>query len=97
MIKIEIPGRETIEIEHVVLDYNGTIALDGQLIAGAARRIRELSRSCARIYVLTADTYGTVRAQCAWAGREDNDIPAGECGRLQGGDSARPWAAKRPA
>ena len=29
MIKIEIPGRETIEIEHVVLDYNGTIALDG--------------------------------------------------------------------
>ena len=44
MIKIEIPGRETIEIEHVVLDYNGTIALDGQLIAGAAERIRELSK-----------------------------------------------------
>ena len=38
MIKIEIPGRETIEIEHVVLDYNGTIALDGRLIAGAAER-----------------------------------------------------------
>ena len=32
MIRIDVPGREIIEIEHVVLDYNGTIALDGQLI-----------------------------------------------------------------
>ena len=36
MIRIDVPGREIIEIEHVVLDYNGTIALDGQLIEGAA-------------------------------------------------------------
>lgn len=71
MIKIEIPGRETIEIEHVVLDYNGTIALDGQLIAGAAERIRKL----ARVYVLTADTYGTVQAQCAGLGAEIRTFP----------------------
>ena len=71
MIKIEIPGRETIEIEHVVLDYNGTIALDGQLIAGAAERMSKL----ARIYVLTADTYGTVRAQCAGLGAEIMTFP----------------------
>lgn len=74
MIKIEIPGRETIEIEHVVLDYNGTIALDGQLIAGAAERIRELSK-LARVYVLTADTYGTVQAQCAGRGIEVKTFP----------------------
>lgn len=74
MIKIEIPGRETIEIEHVVLDYNGTIALDGRLIAGAAERIRKLSK-LARVYVLTADTYGTVRAQCAGLGAEIMTFP----------------------
>ena len=74
MIKIEIPGREAIEIEHVVLDYNGTIALDGQLIAGAAERIRELSK-LARVYVLTADTYGTVQAQCAGLGAEIRTFP----------------------
>lgn len=34
MIRIDVPGRDIIEIEHVVLDYNGTIAFDGQLIEG---------------------------------------------------------------
>ena len=32
MIQIEIPGRETLSIDHVVLDYNGTIAVDGILL-----------------------------------------------------------------
>ena len=81
MIRIDVPGREIIEIEHVVLDYNGTIALDGQLIEGAAWRIRELCKS-AHVYVLTADTYGTVRAQCDGLGVEIKTFPranAAEC------------------
>ena len=36
MIQIEIPGRDLITIEHLVLDYNGTIAEDGHLIPGVA-------------------------------------------------------------
>lgn len=81
MIRIDVPGREIIEIEHVVLDYNGTIALDGQLIEGAAWRIRELCKS-AHVYVLTADTYGTVRSQCDGLGAEVKMFPranAAEC------------------
>ncbi len=81
MIRIDIPGRDMIEIEHVVLDYNGTIALDGKLIEGAARRIRELCGS-ARVYILTADTYGTVMAQCGGLGAEVKTFPranASEC------------------
>ena len=81
MIRIDVPGREIIEIEHVVLDYNGTIALDGQLIEGAAWRIRELCKS-AHVYVLTADTYGTVRSQCDGLGAEVKTFPranAAEC------------------
>lgn len=79
MIKIDIPGRETIEIEHVVLDYNGTIALDGQLIAGAAERIRELSKLAPGICAYCGHIRhraGAVRR----AGRGDNDISAGERG-----------------
>ena len=34
MIKINIPGFGQINIEHVVFDYNGTIAMDGELIKG---------------------------------------------------------------
>lgn len=63
MLSIKIPGRAPIEIHHIVLDYNGTIAVDGALLPGVAERIAEL-RSSVSITVLTADTYGTVRAQC---------------------------------
>ena len=70
MISVNIPGREeSIRIEHVVLDYNGTIACDGRLIEGAAERIGELSK-LAKVYILTADTYGTVRQQCEGIGAE---------------------------
>lgn len=34
MIEINIPGFGSLELDHLVLDYNGTMALDGQLIEG---------------------------------------------------------------
>lgn len=36
---IDIPGRGTFGIRHVVCDYNGIIAVDGHLIEGVASRI----------------------------------------------------------
>ncbi len=67
MIEIDVPGREPITIEHLVLDYNGTIAEDGQLIDGVAERLSELGERV-EVHVLTADTYGTVREQCECLG-----------------------------
>lgn len=68
MIEISIPGREQpYRINAVTLDYNGTIACDGVLIPGAAERIKALAQM-ADVYVLTADTYGTVQQQCAGLG-----------------------------
>ena len=32
MIRFDIPGREPLTIDFLVLDYNGTIAVDGALI-----------------------------------------------------------------
>ena len=43
MLEIDIPGRGTFEIRHVVCDYNGTIAVDGRLMEGIAGRIREIA------------------------------------------------------
>lgn len=63
MIVIEIPGREPLRIDHVVLDYNGTVAADGMLLEGVGERINRLKEQV-RVYVLTADTYGTVTRQC---------------------------------
>lgn len=63
MITIDIPGRRPLQIENVVLDYNGTIAVDGLLLEGVGKRITRL-KEMVRVYVLTADTYGTVTKQC---------------------------------
>lgn len=64
MIIYEVPGREEIKIENIVFDYNGTLAVDGKLIAGVEELINKLA-DYVDIYILTADTYGTVEKECA--------------------------------
>jgi len=61
-VRIEIPGYGVLELEHLVLDYNGTIALDGILETEVAELLPALARRL-RIHVITADTFGTVSAQ----------------------------------
>ena len=74
MITIDIPGRDTIQVEHVVLDYNGTIAKDGVLLPEIRQRLQQL-KGMANIYILTADTYGTVAAQCKTMEAEVRTFP----------------------
>ena len=38
MMNIQIPGRELLSLSHLVLDYNGTIAEDGNIIEGIRPR-----------------------------------------------------------
>ena len=64
MLKIEIPGRPSFAVSHLVLDYNGTIALDGTLCEEIEERLQAL-KGDVEIHVLTADTYGSVHRQCA--------------------------------
>lgn len=59
MKEIHIPGFGNIELEHLVLDYNGTLAVDGKVIDGVRDRLKKLSRDL-KVHVLTADTFGTV-------------------------------------
>jgi soluble P-type ATPase len=61
-ISLHVPGWRTLRLEHLVLDYNGTLALDGRLAEGVAERISTL-RERMRIHVLTADTFGMARAE----------------------------------
>ena len=57
MIELSIPGRGELRIEHLVMDVNGTLAVDGILIEGVAKRIGAL-RDRLTIHLLTADTHG---------------------------------------
>ena len=57
MIELNIPGRGTVQLEHLVSDVNGTLATDGQLAEGLARSLTGL-RDRLEIHLLTADTHG---------------------------------------
>lgn len=59
MIEIDIPGGERLQLSHLVLDYNGTLALDGELLFGVAGKMERLSEKL-QVHVITADTHGTV-------------------------------------
>ena len=60
MIEVEIPDFGRLELEHLVLDYNGTLAVDGVLLPGVADLLTELDARIS-IHVVTADTFGKVR------------------------------------
>jgi soluble P-type ATPase len=61
MIEIEIPGFKHLELAHLVLDFNGTLAVDGTLIGGVVDALAHLSQRLL-IHVVTADTFGSVQA-----------------------------------
>ncbi len=60
MFEIKIPGHGILNLSHLILDYNGTIACDGYLLQGVKERFADLSTSL-DVHVLTADTFGSVR------------------------------------
>lgn len=64
MLELRIPGREPLVIEHLVLDYNGTLAVDGRLLPGVADRLLALSERL-NIHVITADTFGMAGVETA--------------------------------
>ncbi len=63
MIRVEIPGWGAIEVEHFVIDLNGTLATDGKIPPEVKKKLNEVAEK-ANIYILTADTLGTAIEDC---------------------------------
>jgi soluble P-type ATPase len=57
MIELNIPGRGLIQLQHLVCDVNGTLAVDGKLPEGVKQRLSTLSDRLT-LHLLTADTHG---------------------------------------
>ena len=64
MIDMTIPGFGRLQLNHLVLDYNGTLAVDGRMLPGVKMRLSELNRQF-KVHVVTADTHGDVRDEMA--------------------------------
>ncbi len=76
---IDIPGWRVLELEHLVLDLNGTLALDGSPLPGVSRAVAGLA-SRLRCHLVTADTFGTAAELFG---------PAVELARITAGDEER--------
>ncbi len=62
MIEIDIPGYRTLALKDIVFDYNGTLAVDGEVLPGVKEALRSLAERLT-IHVLTADTFGKVKSR----------------------------------
>lgn len=62
MLKIDIPDFGQLQLEHLVMDYNGTMAVDGVPVQGIRRRVEKLAERV-QVHVITADTFGKVTSE----------------------------------
>ncbi len=62
MLRISVPGFKELQLEHLVLDYNGTLACDGELLEGVRQSLEALAKDL-KIHVVTADTFGKVESR----------------------------------
>lgn len=53
----DIPGFGPVQLEHLVSDFTGTLAVDGRLLPGVRERLRKIA-GFMKIHILTADTFG---------------------------------------
>ena len=58
-MQMDIPGRGPITLDYVVFDFNGTLALDGQVSLQTEELLKNLASRYSTL-IATADTFGTV-------------------------------------
>jgi soluble P-type ATPase len=58
-MELNIPGTGKYRIQNLLLDLNGTLTADGDIIAGIIPRLEKLGQEF-QIYILTADTRGNI-------------------------------------
>lgn len=57
MIQISIPDfNDNLSLEHLVLDYNGTLAVDGKVLPQIIELLNKLSEKLT-VHIITADTF----------------------------------------
>jgi P-type E1-E2 ATPase len=76
MLRLSIPGRGSYELRYLVLDVNGTLTRDGELIPGVEERLGQL-RTLLEVRLISADTFGRLDAVAARLGLPARRLSAG--------------------
>ncbi len=77
MIELNVPGRGIIQLQHLVSDVNGTLAMDGRLVPGVSSSLLALGDRL-QLHLLTADTHGQQGAIDEQLGLVGVRIPKGD-------------------
>ncbi len=60
---MKIPGfNNNLQLKHLVVDFNGTLAIEGKLIPGVKDMLISISKEL-QLHVITGDTFGTATEQ----------------------------------
>jgi P-type E1-E2 ATPase len=73
---IDMPGRPTLELAHLVLDANGTLTDHGVLIENVEPQLRRLQEQL-EVHLLSADTFDSLAAIAATLGVDAHVIRDG--------------------
>lgn len=60
-MRVSIPNKTDLVLETLILDLNGTIAVDGQIVTGVPERIKAVQDKGLRIFLFSGDTRGTAQ------------------------------------
>jgi len=74
---IAIPGRPPLELEHLLLDVNGTLTDRGELIDGVADKLGRLGETL-EAHLLSADTFGSLADVASALGVRSTTVLDGE-------------------
>jgi P-type E1-E2 ATPase len=77
MLEVDIPSYGLLHLEYLVLDLNGTIALDGKLLPGFSGRLERL-RNILEPWLVSADTQGTLAGLASQLGIQAKRLDAGD-------------------
>ena len=76
-INVDIPGLDSLTLEHLVLDVNGTLTDRGELLPGVSERLGRIAGRL-HVHLLSADTLGTLDAVVRELGAAAQAIATGE-------------------
>ena len=95
-LNLDIPGGKTLDLHGVLCDMNGTLTLDGQLSREVGESLQRVA-AIMKVYVMTADTFGTARKMFASLPIELVGMPAEIPGALAKRDFLKKLGAKTHA
>jgi soluble P-type ATPase len=94
VLNVGIPGFRTLRISELVLDYNGTLALDGRLLRGERARLEILSTGGEdKAKAAYVRRLGSGRVACIGNGRNDRQAEGASVDVLAAADLVAPWVS----